>query len=39
MDNLVAKDRWNKVDLDIAEEGDIEDLEVVKFTIFSNAQP
>ncbi len=39
MDNLVAKDRWTDVELDVAEKGDIEDLEVVKFTVFSNAQP
>ena len=39
MENLVTKDRWSDVDLDVAEQGDIDDLEVVKFTVFSNAQP
>jgi len=39
MDNLTAKDRWTDVDLDVAQEGSIDDLEVVKFTVYSNAQP
>jgi Tfp pilus assembly protein PilN len=39
MDNLLSKDRWTNVDLDVAEKGDIDDLEVVKFTVYSNAQP
>ncbi len=39
MDNLTSKEHWKHVDLDIAEQGDIEDLEVVKFTVYPNAQP
>jgi type IV pilus assembly protein PilN len=39
MQNLESADRWTQVDLDIAEEGDMDDIEVVKFTLFSNAQP
>lgn len=39
MDNLLSHDHWNHVELDVAEKGDIDDLEVVKFTVYSNAQP
>lgn len=39
MDNLEGSERWREVDLNVAQKGEMEDLEVVKFTLFSNAQP
>lgn len=39
MENLETAERWRDVDLNVAQKGEMEDVEVVKFTLFSNAQP
>ena len=39
MENLETADRWRDVDLNVAQKGQMEDVDVVKFTLFSNAQP
>jgi type IV pilus assembly protein PilN len=39
MEKLEAAEHWRQVDLDVTQKGEMEELEVVKFTLFSNAQP
>lgn len=39
MQNLEASDRFTGVDLTVAEQGSIEDLDVVQFSLSSGAQP
>jgi hypothetical protein len=39
MESLDATQHWEQVDLDITQKGEMEELEVVKFTLLSNAQP
>jgi type IV pilus assembly protein PilN len=39
MESLEGAERWREVDLDVAQKGEMEDVEVVKFTLFSNALP
>jgi type IV pilus assembly protein PilN len=39
MERLDAAEHWRDVDLDVSEKGVMEELDVVKFTLFSNAQP
>ena len=39
MESLESTAHWQQVDLDVSQKGEMEDLEVVKFTLFSNAQP
>jgi type IV pilus assembly protein PilN len=39
MERLDAAEHWRDVDLDVSQKGEMEDLDVVKFTLTSNAQP
>lgn len=39
MESLESSAHWQQVDLDITQKGEMEELEVVKFTLFSSAQP
>ena len=39
MESLEASQHWQQVDLDVTQKGEMEELEVVKFTLFSGAQP
>ena len=39
MESLEDAEHWHEVDLDVTQKGDMDELEVVKFTLFSGAQP
>jgi type IV pilus assembly protein PilN len=39
MEDLESAEHWQEVDLDVTQKGEMEDLEVVKFSLVSNAQP